>query len=73
MTEATDLNFREINPPERERKYIFPDAQEISFKNVSGICVRPSGNHRLNLASGKKAIVKGDWRAIIFDMDEWTF
>ena len=73
MAEVTDLNFVEINPPERERTYVFSDAQELSFKNVTGICIRPSGNHRLNLASGKKAIVKGDWRAIILDTDEWKF
>ena len=69
----TDLNFTEINPPERERTYIFPDGQKINFKGVKGVCVRPSGNHRLNLVSGKKVIVKGDWKYIILDIDEWTF
>ena len=57
MTEKNELNFRKIDPPERERTYIYPDAQEISFKNVTDVCIRPSGIHRLNLGSGKKAIV----------------
>ena len=69
----SDLNFTEINPPERERTYIFPDGQKISFSGVTGVCVRPSGNHRLNLETGKKVIIKGNWRAIVLDMDEWTF
>jgi len=73
MAEVNGLNFIKIDPPERERTYVFPDAQEISFKNVEAICIRESGNHRLNLQSGKKAIVKNEWRAIILDTDEWTF
>ena len=69
----SDLNFTEISPPNRSRTYIFPDGQELEFKGVKAICVRPSGNHRLNLENGQKVIVKGDWRAIVLDIDEWTF
>lgn len=63
------LTFTAVN--EKKRTYIFPDA-DITFENVTGICVRDSGTHRLELADGNKVIVPAKWIAIVLD-GEWKF
>ncbi len=55
---------------EKSRTYIFPNA-ELVIENVTGICVRPSGTHRL-IAQGGKFIVNTGWIAINIDADAWS-
>jgi len=61
-----------LNPPERCRIYHFANGR-IELKNVISISISDSGTHRLELADGKKFIVKKDWLAIELDVDSWTF
>ncbi len=65
--------FIKLAAPCRKRIYIFPGGDKIEFKNVTEIAVSSSGNHRLNMEDGTKAIVCSGWIAILLDMDEWTF
>lgn len=64
--------FTKLDPPERKRTYHFP-GRSLTVENVSAICVRPSGTHRLETADGKKFIVAPGWLMIELDMDAWTF
>ena len=68
-----NLNFTAINPPEKKRTYLFPGGEKLEFEQVAAVCVRPSGSHRLETASGKKYIVAPGWLAIELDMEHWTF
>lgn len=72
MSEKKLPEFLKLNPPERERKYIYKDCVLI-FNDVVEIAVSASGTHRLNLKDGTKAIVPTGWLAIKLDVDEWTF
>ncbi len=73
MTEENELEFRKLKTPEKKRTYLFSDGQQVSFKDVTDVCIRPSGIHRLNLGNGEKVIVSCGWRAIVLDIDEWEF
>ncbi len=68
----TKPEFVQLNPPERKRTYQFPTGS-VSFENVTAICVRPSGSHRLETMGGRKHIVTPGWLAISLDVDDWTF
>ncbi len=75
LSERADLvqiDFVKLNPPERRRTYHFPGGK-ISVENVTAICVRPSGTHRLETSDGKKYIIPAGWMAVELDMDAWTF
>ncbi len=73
MADVTKADFKAINPPERKRTYHFPNNETITFENVSAVCARPSGTHRLETTDGKKYIVRAGWLAVELDMDAWTF
>lgn len=64
--------FTTLDPPERRRTYHF-GSDKIVIENVTAICVRPSGTHRLETSDGKKWIVDGTWDAIELDVPAWTF
>lgn len=64
------LEFKTVN--ERQRKYLYPDGQEIVLSGVVSIAVSDSGNHRLNTADGKKHIIAPGWRHIEIDAAEWS-
>lgn len=70
--------FNKLTPPERSRKYIFPNG-EIVFQDVTAVAVSPSGTHRLELGglgqvgAARKAIVPTGWIGIVLDVDDWTF
>lgn len=65
------LEFVEVKG-ERSRTYIFGDG-DLTINNVVKLCVRPSGNHRLETREGGKFIIKANWIAIQIDCDEWDF
>jgi hypothetical protein len=65
-------NFTELNPVERERVYVFPDGDVLSFKNVVRLAVSERGTHRLELADGTKVIIPPKWIAIELDVDAWS-
>jgi hypothetical protein len=65
------LEFKELNPPESRRRYIFPNGT-VELFNVTRVCVRPSGSHRVE-ADGKKYIIPAGWIGIEFEADSWTF
>jgi hypothetical protein len=60
-----------LAPPEKRRRYIFP-VGEVVIDNVTALCVRPSGTHRLETADGKKFIVNPGWLAVELDVESWT-
>jgi len=66
------LEFKKLSPTENKRTYHYPDGK-FTVENVSAVCVRPSGTHRLETATGQKYIVRAGWLAIELDMDAWTF
>lgn len=68
-----DLQFTKLDPPEKRRAYVFPGPNIVAFENVTAVCVRPSGTHRLETADGMKHIVNTGWLAITLEMDAWTF
>lgn len=63
------LEFIEIKG-ERSRVYTFP-GQTVRVENVVKLCVRPSGTHRLETASGQKFIIAPSWLSIAIDADAW--
>lgn len=65
------LQFREVKG-ERSRTYLFPGGEALRFEEVVRICIRPSGTHRLELASGIKLIVPPHWIAIEIEAQEWS-
>lgn len=67
-----ELGFKEINPPEKKRTYIYPEGS-YSIVNVSKVAIRSTGTHRLETTDGKKIIVRPGWLAIELEMDAWTF
>ena len=68
-----DIKWTELNPPERKRLYIYPNGEVLVFDNVVRIEVRPSGNHRIETAAGRKTFVAPGWRAIEIHADAWSF
>jgi len=61
-----------LEKPEKSRTYHYADHSRVIL-NVTAVCVRPSGSHRLETADGKKWIVQPGWEAIELDMEDWTF
>ena len=62
------------NVQEGSRTYHYAGGETMEFKEVTRVCVRPSGNHRLEMKNGDKAIVAAGWRAITFkDSPKWEF
>jgi hypothetical protein len=64
--------FKEITVPEKSRTYVFPSGK-VTVVDVSKVCVRPSGSHRLETASGEKYIIPSGWIAMKIDAEEWSF
>jgi len=64
--------FKEVTVPEKSRTYVFPTG-EVTVNNVAKVCVRPSGSHRLETATGEKYIVPAGWLAIKIDAESWSF
>lgn len=60
-----------LNPSEKKRTYTFPSGK-VEIENVSAICVRASGTHRLETADGKKIIIPAGWLMIELDVESWT-
>jgi hypothetical protein len=67
-----DLKWIKLSSPERKRTYIFAQ-RNVVIENVASVCVRPSGNHRLETSDGKKYVIAAGWLAIELDVDTWTF
>lgn len=64
------LEFVEIKG-EKSRRYKFAKG-DVVVNNVVKLCVRPSGNHRLETSDGKKHIIKGDWLGIEIEAEAWS-
>lgn len=64
------LEFQPI-AGEASRTYVFASGS-VKIDGVSGLCVRPSGSHRLNTTSGKKYVVAAGWLAIEVDAADWS-
>lgn len=67
-----DLEFKDVTNGEKSRTYRFADGS-VTVANVTRVCVRPSGSHRLETADGKKFIVAAGWLAIEVVADDWSF
>jgi hypothetical protein len=78
MGKATAMN-QEIGAPlefaelkgEAFRRYHFPNGV-FTVENVIGLCIRPSGTHRLNTADGRKFVVPTGWLAIEVGAESWS-
>lgn len=57
------INYTEL-AHEDSRTYTFPGGDKITVDNVSHLCVRPSGNHRLKTKDGRLVIVAGGWLSL---------
>lgn len=66
------LEFQEVKG-EKSRTYHYGCGTTFTVDNVVKLCVRPSGNHRLENKDGKKYIVDGGWIAIEIDAESWDF
>ena len=64
-------SFTDIAPPERGRRYVFPDGCDAVFTNVHRLAVGKSGTHRLECDQGHIIVAPG-WRYIELDIDDWT-
>ncbi len=66
-----EINWTELNPPERKRTYQFP-MNQLAIENVARIEVRESGKHRIETTSGEKFFVATGWLWIKIETDAWT-
>lgn len=57
---------------ERSRTYLYKNDVRLALTGVTKVCVRPNGDHRLELASGKKVVVTAGFLAVELDSDAWT-
>lgn len=76
-TPAVDagIDMQPIVNGERSRTYLMPTEYGLTkliYENVTHLCVRPSGGHRLRTADGRLHYVKPVWVAIDFDADDWS-
>lgn len=59
MSEAIEMV--KLSAPERSRTYVYAlkggGEFRTTLENVTAVCVRPSGTHRLETADGRKHIV----------------
>ncbi len=62
-----------LDPPEKRRVYHFPGGDTLALENVVALCVRPSGNHRLETADGRRWIVAAGWLAVELEVEGWSF
>lgn len=67
------INWTELSPPERKRKYFFPDGSSVTFDGVVRIEVRESGKHRIETKDGRKAFVSPGWLWLEIETEGWTF
>lgn len=58
---------------EKSRTYYYDEEVTFTVDNVVKLCVRPSGNHRLETADGTKFIIAAGWIAIEIDAPAWEF
>lgn len=65
--------MNQIDPPERERTYVFPGGERLTFSAVKAVGVSERGTHRLELTDGRRVIVPPRWLAIELDVDGWSF
>lgn len=66
-----ELEWQKIED-EARRTYRFPGGERIEVHCVVALCVRPSGNHRLETQDGTKVIVKAGWLAIEIVAKQWS-
>lgn len=67
----TDLDFTELTN-ELRRTYHYGDGSGFTIDNVTKLCVRPSGSHRLEVQDGRKYIVRPDWHVLEIVAKEWS-
>jgi hypothetical protein len=58
---------------EKSRTYHYANGNNFTIKNVVKLCVRPSGNHRLETSDGKKLIMAAGWFCLDIDAEKWVF
>lgn len=58
---------------EKSRTYHFSDGSSFTIVGVTFLCVRPSGNHRVQSKDGKKFIIPPTWIALEIEADAWDF
>ena len=68
-----NLNFRELDPVENRRVYIFPNNQRIIVENAIKLAITDSGVHRLETANGEKYIIPTGWLGIKINSGAWPF
>lgn len=71
MAPPNELSFGVVKG-EKSRTYHYGDGTRFTVGEVNRICVRPSGNHRLETSTGRKYIIKEGWVAIEIIADNWS-
>lgn len=70
------IDMTPLTNGERSRTYMFPNEKgemiPVKVNNVTHLCVRPSGYHRLLTATGSRYIVRPDWLVMEIDADDWS-
>jgi hypothetical protein len=73
VEDAKKPEFVQLDPPENSRTYKFPGGESVTLTNVTAICIRKSGMHRLETSNGLKHIVPPGWLHIVIEVADWTF
>jgi hypothetical protein len=57
---------------EHKRVYTFPGNESVVVPSVTGLCVRPSGSHRLETAGGCKVCIPAGWLSLEIYASHWS-
>jgi hypothetical protein len=68
-----NLNFREIEPVENRRVYVFPGNHRVIVENACRLAITDSGVHRLETTTGEKHIIPAGWLQIKINAPAWSF
>jgi hypothetical protein len=68
-----NLNFRELDPVENRRVYIFPGNHRVIVENACRLAITDSGVHRLETTTGEKHIIPAGWLQIKINAPAWSF
>lgn len=68
-----NLNFRELDPVENRRVYVFPGNHRVIVENACRLAITDSGVHRLETTTGEKHIIPAGWLQIKINAPAWSF
>lgn len=69
----TKPNIFTLVHPEKTRVYTYPGGDRVELKEVTGVAVSASGNHRVETADGHLHVVAPGWLHIEVEAEDWSF